>query len=135
MAEYFDPQDPELITRVMIERAKVSPNPVNQMLFDLASEHRKVIHGAVFQAVREITGRDVDIDDLRENLVMEQPESHDRWVRYVYRGEVIIVAHRPECSRRRDPISGKWSTVIFQRVEQPWKHRAWTPGMDAEILH
>jgi len=91
--------------------------PRNQLLADMASEHRKIIHGAVYDAVRHITGKDVDQADLVQHLGLASPD-HGRHVDYVYRGHVILRVYRPEFRR-----IGPNTTKVFQRVDQIWKRK------------
>jgi len=97
--------------------APMLDNPRNQLLFDCATEHRKVIHGAFMHAVQEMTGKPIDPDDMRINAGIESFD-HLGWVDYLYKKRVVLRVWMPVIQKIEN---GK--TRVFQRVEELWKRK------------
>ena len=91
--------------------------PRNQMMHDMAVEHRKMIHGAYYNAIREITGKKPDIEDMRQHGGIETFE-HLGFADYIYRKQTILRVFAPEFVHR----DGR--TIINQKVLEVWKTNA-----------
>lgn len=107
--------------------------PSNQMIADMASEHRKIIHGAVYHAIREITGRDhkeYSDEDMVLNLGIETPEDSMEWVAYHWKGREIIRVFAPQVVHR------KGRTIVHQRILEVWKKDPLrgTPGQKLDLV-
>jgi len=94
------------------------PQIKNQMLFDMATENRKIIHGAFYGAIREITGRDPDQLHMKMFAGIVTYD-HQNWVDYTYYGQTILRAYAPEIIKNNQ---GK-VVEVHQKIEQIWKKR------------
>jgi hypothetical protein len=89
----------------------------NQILKDLSQEHRKMIHGAFYGAIREITGKEPDQLDMAKHAGIESFE-HMNYVNYVYKKQVILKVFMPTVKN----VDGK--TIVNQQVLEVWKTNA-----------
>jgi hypothetical protein len=88
----------------------------DQMLMDMARENRKVAHGAFYQGIREITGKDQDVEYMRQHCGIVTKD-HFRFVEYTHKGAVILRVHAPEIIRDNT----RRLVRINQQIEQVWK--------------
>lgn len=101
----------------------ILPRYDNQLYEDLALEHEKILWGAVFHALREITGKDVTDEriqqeiDINENLILIFPE-HKRFFKVQWKGDDIIIMHAIEENTLPDG-----TIVRNRRIDEPWKKR------------
>ncbi|KKN75065.1 hypothetical protein LCGC14_0384390 [marine sediment metagenome] len=91
--------------------------PFNTILFDMATEHRKIVHGAFYQAIREITGRKPSQVEMARFAGIDTPD-HMNWADYVYKGTVILRVFVPEITR--NPFTGKVMKV-HQKIHEVWR--------------
>jgi len=89
----------------------------NQLLHDMAVEHRKMIHGAFYNAIREITGRKPDIEDMRKHAGIETFD-HMGYADYIYKKQTILRVFAPEFVHRNG------ETIVNQKVLEVWKKNA-----------
>jgi len=89
----------------------------NQILKDLSQEHRKMIHGAFYGAIREITGKEPDQLDMAKHAGIETHD-HLNFADYVYKKQVILRVFAPEFKH----VDGK--TIVNQQILQVWKTNA-----------
>lgn len=100
---------------MIIEALKFAEH--NKILYDTAVQHRKMIHGAFYHAIREITGKSPDIEEMRKHAGIETFE-HLGYADYVWKKQAILRVFAPEIKYK----DGK--TFINQQVLQIWKQNA-----------
>lgn len=99
----------------------------NQLGDDLAVEHEKIIWASVFNALREITGKEHNepgqMDLIEKHLHLLFPD-HKRYFDIEWKGELIIRVHAPAYT-----YLSKDCVIRKRKINEVWKKR-W-PG----ILH
>lgn len=113
----INPQNPNRGKQITLADRIFEGLPKNHLLFDVATEHRKIIHGAFMNAIREITGKPPDQEDLVKNAGIESME-HMGWVDYVYKKRTILRVFVPVITR-----IDKNHTKVYQRVDEVWKRK------------
>jgi len=89
----------------------------NQLLHDMAVEHRKMIHGAFYNAIREITGKEPDQLDMAKHAGIETFD-HMGYADYIYKKQTILRVYAPVFTHKNR------ETRVFQKVEEVWKKNA-----------
>jgi hypothetical protein len=98
----------------------------NDLGIDLELEHEKVIYGCIFNALREITGRDMTRPEYEKEVDTHlgldwpgPPGSERPYVDVIWKGEPILRVHTLTFPM---VIPGK--IIRKRKIEQLWKKRA-----------